>query len=147
MPRRRTVCGRWWSFAVLVGLALTAMSAETPESRRVADRFLLLYYDDDLARVREAAQLCTGDAKARVEAEIKFMDGAPPDPEAANRPPARFALLYHHDASTSADVTYVYRVHFRTPDVPALFAKLVLVQENGQWLVKKFIEKERELPS
>jgi hypothetical protein len=144
MPRRRTGPGRWWTFAVIVGLALTAMAAETTGSRRVADRFLVLYYDDDQARVREAARLCTGDAKARIDAEIKFMAGASPDPEAANRPPARFALLYQHE-SPSADVTYVYRVHFHTPDVPALFAKLVLVQEKGQWLVKKFVEKERDL--
>jgi len=140
MPHRRGIPARWWSVALPLVLMLTAMSGDTPESRRVADRFLVLYYDYDMSRVREAAKLCTGDAKMQVEAEIKFMDGADPDGE--EHPPAAFGLVYHH-ASTDSEATYVYRVHIRTPDTPALFAKLVLVKENGQWFVNKFLEKER----
>jgi hypothetical protein len=34
-------------------------------------------------------------------------------------------------------------VHLRTPEVRALFARLVLVNEGGQWLVSMFDEKER----
>lgn len=140
MPRRRKITGRWWSFALPLVLVLTAMSGDTPESRRVADRFLVLYYDYDMSRVREAAKLCTGDAKRQVEEEIKFMDGADPDSDV--HPPATFGLVYQH-ASTGAEATYVYRVHIRTPDTPALYAKLVLIQRDGQWFVNKFNEKER----
>src|SRR5262249_13660333 len=94
MPRRRKTPGRWWSFALPLVLVVRGSAHEPPESRRVADRFLVLYYDYDQSRVRESAKLCTGDAKARVDAEIKFMDGAPPDTE--QHPPATFGLLYQH---------------------------------------------------
>jgi hypothetical protein len=128
--------------ALPIVLAMMAMSGDTSDSRTVADRFLVLYYDDDLDRVREAAQLCTGTAKSRLEGEINFMDGAPP-PEAADRLNATFRLLYQR--STPAEATYVYRVHLRTPDTGQLFARLVLVQEGGRWVVSRFDEKERSL--
>jgi len=121
---------------------MMAMSGDAPDSRTVADRFLKLYYDDDLDRVREAAQLCTGIAKSRLEGEIKFMDGAPP-PEPADRLNASFRLLYQR--STPAEATYVYRVHLRTPDTGQLFTKLVLIQEGGRWVVSRLDEKERNL--
>jgi hypothetical protein len=115
---------------------MTAMCGGTPASRLIADRFMVLYYDQ--SHVGEAVQLCTGAAKARLEEEIKFMKGVP----AAALEHVTFRLRAQ-DFPTRAQATYVYRVHLRTPEVRALFARLVLVNEGGQWLVSRFDEKER----
>jgi len=118
---------------------MTAMCGGTPPSRPVADRFMVLYYDQ--SHVGEAVRLCTGEAKARLEEEIKIMTGVPAAaPE--ERPHVTFQLRAQH-FPTRAQATYVYRVHVRTPEVRALFARLVLVNEGGQWLVSMFDEKER----
>jgi hypothetical protein len=126
--------------ALPIVLALVAMSGDVPDSRRVADRFLALFYDDDVGRVREAAQLSTGSAKSRVEADIKFMDGAVP-PEGADRLDPTSQLLYQR--STPTEATYMYRVHLRPSETGQLFVRLVLVQEGGRWVVSRFDEKER----
>ncbi len=139
VPRRRDAPARWRWFALPIVLAMTAMSGDPSEPRHVADRFMVLYYDP--SRVGEAAQLCTGAAKLRLEAEIKFMEGAP-TPAPGDQPHTTFRLIYE-DVSTTAQATHVYRVHLRTPDVPALYARVVLVEEGGRWLVSKFDEKER----
>ena len=137
--RPRPGPGGWRSLGLPATLAMTVMCGGTPASRHVADRFMALYYDQ--SHVGEAVQLCTGAAKARLEEEIKFMKGVPAA-ALGERPHVTFRLRAQ-ETPTGAQATYVYRVHLGTPEVRALFAKLVLVHEGGQWLVSRFDEKER----
>jgi len=106
------------------------------EARNVADRFMALYYDD--AHVADAAELCTGQAKERLNAELQFLLGAPPSQE----PPGTFRL-HAEKGPSSNEATYVYRVHLARPDAGPLFARLVLVRDGDRWLVSQFDEKER----
>ena len=123
--------------ALAAVLAVTTMCATGhSEARRVADRFLALYYDQ--AHVEDALKLCTGSAKARVEFEIKVMKGAPP----GNDIHASFQLRGEESPTRNA-ATYVYRVDLGRPGAGLLFARLRLINADGQWLVSEFDEKER----
>ena len=133
-PRLPATLARSLATAALVIVAAACGSGT--EARKVADRFMVLYYDD--AHVADAAELCTGPAKERLNAELEFMAGAPPSQD----PPATFQLRAGKVPSRN-EATYVYRVHLARPDAGPLFARLVLVRDGGRWLVSQFDEKER----
>jgi hypothetical protein len=125
---------------VLLGLLSTAtMCSDTSGARRVADRFVALYYDR--AHVADAAALCIGDARARLEAELKFLEGIPA-PNADEQSHAT-ATLQAEKILSQTHTRYVYRVSLGTPNDVPLFAKLVMVKDGERWLVTKFEEKEQ----
>ena len=118
-------------------LPLLAMCTGAPESRRVADQFMELYYSK--SRVADAVKLCTGTAKAKLEGEIAGMQGmAPPSDE-----PRVTYRLTSEGATGVTQATYVYDVDPRTSDVSPLTTTLVLSGEGGQWLVTAITEKTR----
>jgi hypothetical protein len=133
-PGLRATLARSLATAALVIVAAACRSGA--EARNVADRFMALYYDD--AHVADAAELCTGQAKDRLNAELQFMAGAPPSQEL----PATFQL-HAGKVPSRNEAMYVYRVHLARPDAGPLFARLVLVRDGGRWLVTQFDEKER----
>ena len=123
--------------AAIAAFAVAAGCAGTSEARRVADRFLALYYDQ--SHVGDAVALCTGNAKARLQFEIKFMNGVPTRPD---EHPATFELREGRFPSRS-EATYFYRVHLGRPGAGVVFARTKLVHADGQWLVSDFAEKVR----
>ena len=126
--------------AVLVSSALMvviAACAPRPESREVAERFLSLYYGQ--SKLAEARALCTGAARARLDAEIVAVKGmaAPTD-----EPRVTWHLL-DGGPSNASSATYRYGVDPRTADVRPLVATLALVEDGGRWLVSSISEAER----
>ena len=118
-------------------LMLLAMCTGAPESRRVADHFMELYYAK--SRVADAVKLCAGTAKAKLEGEIASMQGmAPPSDE-----PRVTYRLVSEGATGVTQATYAYDVDPRTSDVSPLTTTLVLSGEGEQWLVKSIAEKQR----
>src|ERR1043166_6674778 len=96
--------GSSWTLALAAVLAATTVSAGASEARHVADRFLELYYDR--SHVADAAQLCTGRAKSRLEFEARFVRGVPSSaPE--GKPPVSFEL-HQEKPPTTTDATNVY---------------------------------------
>src|SRR5262245_23813787 len=75
---------------LLVVLALTTTACTSPpKSREVADRFMDLYYAR--MNVAEAVELCAGAARAKLEGELRAIQGVPPDPP-SGEPRVRFSL-------------------------------------------------------
>jgi hypothetical protein len=109
------------------------------EARKVADRFMASYYSQ--SDVPEAVALSTGRARARLEYEVKLMKGAPP-PKPEEQIHASFELR-GEEFPTPTEARYFYRVFLGRPDDRALFARMVLVDSHGHWLVTAFDEKER----
>jgi hypothetical protein len=122
----------------LLLLLATAMCAGDPPSRRVADRFVELYYAR--SNVAEAVTLSTGAARAKLEGELAAMAGMPPA-AAADRP--RVAFHVTSEVASGTQATYVYAVDPQTTDVKPLAATVVMTSEGGQWLVTKLEEAER----
>jgi hypothetical protein len=147
MPRslsRRSprVCQRfdgWRALSLVVVVATVTMCGDPSKSRRAADRFLDLYYVQD--QVAEAAQLCTGDAKARLDTEMQIMRGVP-RPAAGERPVPTIRRQ-REEIRSAGHASYVYRVQLASPSATRLFARLDMIEEGGRWLVAKLDEKER----
>ena len=118
-------------------LFLATMCSGGPESRQVAGRFMELYYGE--SRVADAVKLCTGAAKAKLEAELVAMRGMAPA-AAPDKPRITFRLTSENVAG-AAQATYVYDVDPRTSDVGPLTATLGLTADGGEWLVSALGEK------
>jgi hypothetical protein len=141
----QTVCDRGWPIrahavarALLVALALTTACTKPSESRAVADRFMERYYVQ--MNVAEAAELCGGAARARLEGELRALQGVAPDAP-ADTPPITFTLTASTDP-TPTQATYTYRVTAHTSDVGKPIVTLTLTDEGGQWLVTTLGESE-----
>ena len=118
-------------------LPLLAMCTGVPESRRVAEHFMELYYAK--SRVADAVKLCAGTAKAKLEGELAGMQGmAPPSDE-----PRVTYRLTSEGATGVTEATYAYDVDPRTSGVGPLTTTLVLSGEGGQWFVTSITEKQR----
>src|SRR6476660_7859839 len=116
-------------------LLLLAMCTGAPESRRVADHFMELYYAK--SRVADAVKLCAGTAKAKLEGEIASMQGmAPPSDE-----PGVTYRLVSEGATDVTHATYAFDVDPRSSDVSPLTTTLVLSGEGVLWIVTSTTEK------
>ena len=128
------------SILVVGLLPLLAMctGAPEPESRRVAERFMELYYGQ--SNVAEAVKLSTGAAKAKLEGELAAVQGmAPVAP--ADKPHVGFRLT-SKSAAGAGQATFAYDVDARTSG-DSLTATLVLSGDGGHWLVTTFVENEK----
>jgi hypothetical protein len=112
------------------------MCAGAPESRRVADRFVQLYYAE--SNVADALKLSTGAARTKLEAELAAMQGMAPA-AASDKPHVGFRLA-SESVTSATQATYAYEVDARTSDVHSLTATLVLSDAGGQWLVTSLAE-------
>jgi hypothetical protein len=128
-----------WALALssAIMLATTCCTKPSP-SREVADRFMELYY----ARmsVAEAAALCSGSARARLDGELRSIRGVPPDAP-AGEPRVSFRLTASTNP-TPTQATYTYDVTSHTSDVGPVVAALTVTDEGGRWLVTSFSEHE-----
>lgn len=120
------------AFVLSAVLILAAASCSRPStSQEVADRFMELYY----ARksVAEAVQLCSAAARAKLEGELRAMQGVRPD-ASADEPRVTFSLTASTNP-TPIQATYIYHVTAHTSDVGNVVATLTLTDEGGRWLV------------
>jgi hypothetical protein len=126
-------------------LALAAASCAKPSSpsREVADRFMELYYAQ--MNVAEAAKLCSGAARIKLEGELKLLQGVPPDPP-SGEPRVSFSLT-ESSTPTPGEATYTYRVTAHTADVGTVTAALTVSDEGDRWLITSFTERESPAPS
>ena len=115
-------------------LPLLAMCTGAPESRRVADRFMELYYGQ--SDVAAAVKLSTGAAKAKLEGELAALQGMAPV-AAADKPHVGFRLSSEN--AGAAQATYVYAIDARAAG-DSLTATVVLSSDGGQWLVTSLVE-------
>ena len=134
--RRMTSSVRLRRALVVSLLPLLAMCTGAPESRRVADRFMELYYGQ--SNVAEAVKLSTGAAKAKLEGELAAIRGMAPV-AAADEPHVGFRLSSSNAGTTQA--TYAYTIDARA-DGDSLIATVVLSSDGGQWLVTSLVENE-----
>ena len=139
-PRRSPLSSRDIRRVLALSLLLAATGCgDHSASRRVADRFLTLYYVED--KVVDAMDLCSGDARERLDVELRIMHGVPP-PTPGERPPVTFEFQ-REEVSPGGRPTYVYEVRLPARDKIRLFAKLEMVQERDRWFVATLEEKER----
>jgi hypothetical protein len=97
-----------------------------------------LYYTQ--MRVAEAAKLCGGAARTKLDGELRAIQGVQPDPP-ADAPRVTFTLTgTAHPTPNQA--TYTYRVTAHTSDVGTVVAVLSVTHEGGRWLVTSFSESE-----
>jgi hypothetical protein len=134
---------RRWASVLFAILAVSPACAPRSESRQVADRFVELYY----ARmsVAEAVKLCAGGARAKLESELRAIQGVPPD--APSGEPRVTITLTTSDTPSATQATYSYRITPHTSDVGKVMAVLTLTNEGGHWLVTSFDESEGPPPS
>jgi len=131
---RRMTSARLRRPLVVSLLPLLAMCTGAPESRRVADRFMELYYGQ--SDVAEAVKLSTGAAKAKLEGELAALQGMAPV-AAADKPHVGFRLSSGNAGTTQA--TYAYAIDARAAG-DSLTATVVLSSDGGQWLVTSLVE-------
>ncbi len=130
-------CAGLYRALLVTLLPLTAMCGDANDSRRVADRFMQLYYGE--SRPADAVELCAGAAKARLDGELAAMRGMAAA-GAGEKPRVTFRL---RSASAAAgQATYAYDVDPRTSDVARLTATLVVSGEGERWLVTSIVETE-----
>jgi len=125
-------------FVPVLVLLVTATCTGEPDSRRVADRFMELYYAH--SDVAEAAKLSSGAARAKLEGELAAIGRMAPDAP-ADRPRVTFHVTSAVAAGNQA--TYVYAVDPQTSDVKPLAVTLVMAGDRGLWLVTTLEEAER----
>jgi hypothetical protein len=88
--------------------------------------------------VADAAELSGGAARVRLDAELRALQGVPPNPP-AGEPRVTFRLTASANPSpTQATYTYVVTAH--EADVDPVVAALTLVDGGGRWLVTEFKE-------
>lgn len=125
---------------ILTGLMITASACTKNKARsdprQVADRFMDLYY----ARMNmaEAAKLCSGEARTKLQAQMAAVKGVPPN-KPADEPRVTFELTAS-DKPSSTEASYTYRVTPHTSDVAPIVAQLGLSAQNGRWRVSSFSE-------
>jgi hypothetical protein len=125
-------------------LILAATSChKTSTSRQLADRFMELYYAQK--SVAEAARLCAGAARTKLEAELRAIQGVRPDPS-VDEPRVTFSLTASANP-TATQATYTYLVTPHTSGIGNVVATLMLTDEGGHWLVTSLKEDHRPPPS
>ena len=140
--KKQNMKRRWrWASFISVALILAVASCtktSTDKSREVADRFMDLYY----ARMNmaEAAKLCSGAARTKLEGQLRAIKGVPPD-QPAGEPRVTFNLTASTNP-TPTQATYSYTVTAHTSDVGNVVATLTVTDEGGRWTVTSFSEAE-----
>jgi type 1 fimbria pilin len=131
---------RRWTAALSIALVLAATSCAGPTaSRQVADRFMELYYTR--MSVADAAQLSSGAARTRLDAELRALQGVPPDLP-SSEPRVTFRLTASAmPGPTQASYTYTVTAH--TADVEPVVATLTVTDDGGRWLVTEFNEQSK----
>jgi hypothetical protein len=117
-------------------LALVAACQQLSPARLTADRFMQLYYAN--ADVAEAATLCTGAAREKLENELRAIQGVAPDTD-ANRPTVTYSLQSSAEPGPER-AQFVFKVVPHTDDVGSLSATLGLVHQDGRWLLSTLSE-------
>jgi hypothetical protein len=126
------------STVALLAVATVLGCTRASPSREVAERFVDLYY----ARMNlaEAAKLCSGAARTRLDGELHAVAGVPPDAP-GDQPRVTWALT-GSTTPTPTTATYTYRVTAHTADVGIVATTLELAEEDGRWVVTGIGEQE-----
>ncbi len=131
---------RRWASVLSIALVLAAASCSKPSaSQQVAERFMELYYSR--MNVAEAAQLSSGAARTRLDAELRALQGVAPDPP-SGEPRVTFRLTANATPSPTQAI-YTYAVSAHTADVDKIAATLTLAEEDGRWVVTAFSEQQK----
>jgi hypothetical protein len=124
--------------AALIFTVANCAKTSNDKSREVAERFMDLYYVR--MNMAEAVKLCSGEARTKLEGQLRAIKGVAPD-QPAGEPRVTFNLSASTKPSPTG-ATYTYKVTAHTSDVGNVAATLTVTEEGGRWTVTSFNESE-----